>query len=149
MRTGGLVGAIVLGLGLAAPRAPAQVVEAGVVIRSGPVAGHVVIGPPPPVVVYREPARVVVVERYAPRVIVVREVHVPRGRAYGWWKKHGYRRVVVYYDGHAYYDRWVDGRPGIREVVVYERDGRYYHGDWDDHDGWRDRDRWRDRDDWD
>jgi hypothetical protein len=135
------VAATAIGLALAARPARAQVVEAGVVIRSGPVYGHVVVGEPAPVVVYREPPPpVVVVHPYYPaRVIVVEPVRGPRGRAYGWWWSR-YRPVVVYYDGARYYDRWFSGRPGLRRVEVYQRDGRYYR--WDDG-----RDRYRDRDD--
>jgi hypothetical protein len=111
-------------------------IEAGVVVRSGPVSGHVVIADPGPV--YH---RTVVVERYAPRVIVVTHVY-PHGRGRGWWKRQGYRPVVLYYDVRRdrFYDRrHRDGR-GIREIVVYERGGRYY-SDYE----WR-RDRRDDRD---
>ena len=128
MRRGIVVGGILaLVFGLAAAPARAQTtVEGGVVIHSGPVTGHVEVGSPPPVVVYREPAR---------EVIVVEQAHVPHGNAYGWWKKHGYRAVTVYYDGSRYYGRRLE-RPGLRAVVVYEREGRYYLGD---EDGGRDR----------
>ncbi|HEX5386710.1 MAG TPA: hypothetical protein VFW66_08435 [Gemmatimonadales bacterium] len=139
MKTSILVGGIALALTLAAQPARAQIVEAGVVIRSGPVAGHVIYGPP---------VRRVVVERYAPRVIVVERVHVPHGRANGWWRKHGYRATTVYYygDDGRYYDRGFDGRTRVRAVVVYERGGRYYRPD---DDNWRDRRPYRghDRDD--
>jgi len=140
MKASIVVGGMALGLSLAARPAPAQMVEAGVVIHSGPVVGHVVVGEPPPVVVYREPvSRVVMVDRYAPQVIVVETARWPRGRAYGWWR-HQYRPIVVYYDGARYYDRWFGGRPGLRRVEVYQRAGRYYR--WDE-----DRYRHRDRDD--
>lgn len=112
-------GIVALALGLATAPARAQTtVEGGVVIHSGPVTGHVEVGSPPPVV-YREPVR---------EVIVVEQVHVPRGHAYGWWKNHGYRTITVYYDGNRYYGRRLE-RPGLRAVVVYERRGRYYLGD--------------------
>jgi hypothetical protein len=88
------------------------------VVRSGPVTGHVEVASPPPAR-YREPVR---------RVIVVERVRIPRGHAYGWRKKHGYRAVTVYYDGRRYYSRRIV-RPGIRTVVVYERGGRYYVAD--------------------
>lgn len=152
MKTSIVVGGMALGLLLAARPAPAQMVQAGVVIRSGPVSGHVIVGEPAPVVVYREPVRrVVVVDRYAPRVIVVESLRGPRGRAYGWWRNY-YRPVVVYYDGARYYDRWFRG-PGLRRVEVYERGGRFYR--WDDNrsrdrdDHYRDRDDHRGRHDWD
>jgi hypothetical protein len=117
------VGAVALGLALMSHPAQAQVVQAGVVIRSGPVYGHVVVGDP---VVYPEPPRRVYVERpYPPRVIVVEAVRRPRGHAYGWWQTH-YRPIVVYYDGARYYDRWFGGRPGLRRIDGYQRGGRYY-----------------------
>jgi hypothetical protein len=136
MRTAIVMSGIALALTLETP-ATAQVVEAGVVIRSGPVTGHVVIADPGPV--YH---RTVVVERYAPRVIVVKHVH-PHGRGHGWWKRQGYRPVVLYYDARRdrFYDRWHQDRRGIREIVVYERGGRYYSDyEWrrDRRDDWRD-----------
>jgi hypothetical protein len=112
-------GTIALLLGLTTVPLRAQTtVEGGVVIHSGPVTGHVEVGSRPPVV-YREPVR---------EVIVVEQVHVPRGHAYGWWKKHGYRTITVYYDGSRYYGRRLERR-GLRAVVVYERRHRYYLGD--------------------
>ena len=76
---------------------------------------------PPPRAVRHEPGR---------DVIVVERTHVPRGRAYGWLKKHGYREVTVYYDGARYYSRRLEA-PGFRTVVVYQRDGKYYMPDAD------------------
>ena len=144
MKASIVVGGMALGLSLAARPAPAQMVEAGVVIHSGPVVGHVVVGEPPPVVVYGEPVRrVVVVDRYAPRVIAVETARWPRGRAYGW--RYHYRPIVVYYDGARYYDGWFPGRPGLRRIEVYQRGGRYYR--WDE-DGYRRRDDHRWRHDW-
>lgn len=84
-----------------------------------------------------------------PRVIVVERVVLERhgrGRGQGWFRRHGYRPVTLYYVNGRYLDRRIDRR-GVREVVVYERNGRYYR-DWDD----RDRDgrfEDRDRDDYD
>jgi len=135
MKTSMVLGGIVA-LALAAPAAQAQQVQAAVVVRSGPVYGHVVVGEP--AVVYRRPVRrVVVVERYRPRVIVVERVHVPRGHAHGWWAQRGYRAATLYYDARedCYYDRPVAGR-AVREVTVYLRDGRYYA--WDRDRGWHD-----------
>ena len=144
MKTAIVTGGIALALTLNFPAA-AQMVEAGVVVRSGPVVGHVVVADPAPV--HR---RVVVVERYAPRVVVVEHVRAHRG--HGWWKRHGYRPVVVYYDVRRgrFYDRWGRDRRGIREVIVYERRGRYYTARDDDY--WQegrqyDPDEWRERDD--
>jgi hypothetical protein len=122
-------GAVALVLGLTPAALFAQTtVSGGVVVQSGPVAAHVEVNdPPPPVVVYHEPAR---------EVVVVERIHEPEGNAYGWWKKHGYREVVVYYDGDSYYHRWFERRGGLRRVVVYERGGRYYRSvdreHWDD-----------------
>lgn len=116
----GVGGILALVLGLAAVPARAQTtVQGGVVVQSGPVTGHVEVNSPPPVVVRSEPVR---------EVIVVERTHVPRGKAHGWWKEHGYREVTVYYDGKRYYGRKVE-RSGLRAVVVYERGGRYYLGD--------------------
>ena len=81
---------------------------------------RVVVVPPPRGVRYEAGRDVIVVER----------THVPRGHAYGWWKKHGYREVTVYYDGARYYSRRLES-PGFRAVVVYQRDGKYYMADAD------------------
>ena len=137
-------GSLLSGLMLTAPLS-AQQIAANVFVRGGPIAGHVVVENGystyrrPPVLVYRHPeARRVVVERYAPRVIVVERARAHRHADY--WARHGYRPVTLYYVDGRYYDRWVGGR-GVREIVVYEQGGRYYQ-DCDDH---RDRDH-RDRD---
>ena len=76
---------------------------------------RVELGSPSPVAAHRE-------------VIVVERTHVPKGQAHGWWKKHGYREVTVYYDGTRYYSRRLDDKR-IRAVVVYQREGKYYLGD--------------------
>jgi hypothetical protein len=115
-----LAGEIVTTLVLAALPLRAQTVEGGVVVHSGPVTAHVEVGSPPPAVVYAEPAR---------EVVVVERMDVPRGRAHGWWRKHGYRQVTMYYDGNRYYRRRYDDRPGLREIVIYQRYGRYYQWD--------------------
>src|SRR5262249_33226795 len=80
--------------------------------------GRMEVESPPPVVRH-ETVR---------EVIVVEHTHVPRGNAHGWWKNHGYREVTVYYDGARYYGRRIE-RPGIRAVIVWEREGKYYLGD--------------------
>jgi hypothetical protein len=126
------VGIMALGL-FAAPLSSQTTVQGRVVVHSGPVTGHVEL---------RRRTRVIVPERH---VIVVQRVHVPRG----WWKKHSYRMVTVYYDGDHYYLRRY-ARPYLRPVIVYERGGRYFIGE----DHWKrkhrndDRhdDRYRDRD---
>ena len=123
-----------LALSLAVPAAAqAQRVVADIQIGSGPT------------VIIRHRPRVAVVERrYAPRIIVVEHRH----HAHKWWKRHGYHEVRAWYDDERdqYYE-WRDGyqRPGLREVVVYTRDGRYYqpcddhrdHRNWDDDRGHR------------
>jgi hypothetical protein len=72
-------------------------------------------------VVYAAPRPVIVQRVAAPNVIIVQRMP-HRGR--GWWKKNGYRRAIVYTDGRYYYNRWM-ARPGVTQVTVYERDGRY------------------------
>jgi hypothetical protein len=126
MRATILAGGIAAMLGLAGAQLHAQTtVEGGVVVQSGPVTAHVEVGQPapPPEVVYVEPAR---------EVIVVEHSHVPGGRAHGWWKKHGYRQVTVFYDGERYYAHRVAVRRPLREIVIYQRGGRYY--EWVDDD---------------
>ena len=81
---------------------------------------RVVVTPPPRAVRHDAGRHVIVVER----------THVPRGQAHGWWKKHGYREVTVYYDGARYYSRRLEST-GFRAVVVYQRDGKYYMADAD------------------
>jgi len=136
MKTSIVAGSLLAALSLVAPL-HGQQVAADVVLRSGPVAGRVVIGDG-----YSTYRRPVVYRRAPERVIVVERVH-RRHHRNAHWRKHGYRLVVVYYRDGRYYDRYVRGWPAMQEVVVYERDGRFYR-DCDDHD--RD-DRERDWDD--
>ncbi len=116
MRTTTVAGSALAALVLSTPL-HAQLVRADVVVRSGPVSGHVVINEPPhhhrPVVVYERPARVIVVERF--------RAHDHHRN----WKRLGYREVTVYEVGGRYYDRY-DRKRGGRKIVVYERGGRYY-----------------------
>ena len=104
-------------------RAEAQI-RGTIIIGGYPVGGVIRIGEPAP----RYPRRVVVIEREAPRVVVVER-----------WKGHRHNRHcrheqrqghVIYYDrrDHVYYDRF---RPGLAELDVYEHDGRYYRPDRD------------------
>jgi len=79
---------------------------------------HVNVGTP---VVYAAPRPVIVRRVAAPNVIFVQRVP-HRGR--GWWKRNGYRQAIVYSDGRYYYNGWIQ-RPGVTQVTVYERDGRY------------------------
>jgi len=68
----------------------------------------------------------------APRPVLVRRMAVPNviivermpHRGKGWWKRNGYRQAIVYTDGRYYYNAWIQ-RPGVTQVTVYERDGRY------------------------
>jgi hypothetical protein len=135
MRTSVIAGSLLSSVLLISSEMQAQRVSADVVVRSGPVAGHVVVGG---YSTYRRPEarRVVVVERYAPRVIVVERFHHRKAKH---WRRHGFRAVRVYYLNGRYYDRYYANRPGVREVIVYERDGRYYRDCDDDHRHHRDR----------
>lgn len=102
-------------LALVPLRTEAQV-QATIVIGGYPIGGVVRINEPPA-------RRVVVIEREAPRVIVVEQY---RGHKHGRACRHArYHTRTIYYDyrRHAYYDRY---RPGLTEVVVVEHDGRYY-----------------------
>lgn len=133
MKASIVAGWLLSGLALITAPAQSQQVSADVIVRSGPVAGRVVIGDGYSTyhrhAEYRRPParRVVVVERYAPRLVVVERVHRhERGRS---WKRHGFRPVVLYYVDGRYYDRPIRY---AREILVYERGGRYYHDcDWD------------------
>jgi hypothetical protein len=125
MRTSIVAGSLLAALSLVAP-VRAQQVAADVVLRSGPVAGRVVIGDG-----YSTYRRPVVVYRRAPeRVIVVERVR-RRPHRQPEWRRLGYRQVVVFYRDGRYYDRYERGWPAMQEVVVYERDGRFYR-EWDD-----------------
>jgi hypothetical protein len=69
--------------------------------------------------------------------VVVYRAH----RGHGWWRHRGYRAVTAWYDDDR--DRYYDhlDRDGLREVVIYERDGRYYGDRYDRADDGR-YDRW-------
>ncbi|MGH7509829.1 MAG: hypothetical protein ACREMZ_10195 [Gemmatimonadales bacterium] len=110
MKTSILAGSFLAGLALIGAPLSAQQVSAEVVVRGGPVAGRVIIGDEyssyhRPAVVYRRPParRIVVIERYSPRVIVVERFRRHHGKQ---WK-----------------------RKGAREVVIYERQGWFYRDD--------------------
>jgi hypothetical protein len=133
MNASTIAGSLVAGLVLATSSVQAQSVAANVVVRSGPVSGHVVVSNGystyrrHPVVVYRRPPeRRVVVQRYHPRVIVVERVRHHRHKRH--WERYGYRPVTLYYIDGRYYDRYDESRRGVARVVVYERDGHYYRG---------------------
>jgi hypothetical protein len=119
MRTSIIAGSLLVALTFVAPL-QAQQVAAAVVVRSGPVAGHVVVGRE--YSTYRRP----VTSRPVPaRVVVVERVHGRHPGLAHRWERQGYHRVVLFYRDGRYYDRPVRGS-GAREVVVYERGGRYF-----------------------
>jgi hypothetical protein len=119
MRTSIVAGSLLAALSLASPLRGQ--VSADVAVRSGPVAGRVVVGDG-----YSTYRRPVVYRRAPARVIVVERVYVRRHHAARHWRRQGFHQVVVYYHAGRYYDRYQRGAP-MREVVIYERDGRYYH----------------------
>ncbi|MFL5518838.1 MAG: hypothetical protein ACJ8DJ_21990 [Gemmatimonadales bacterium] len=135
-----VAGSLLATLFVAAPAA-AQNVAADVLVHSGGVVGQVTVGDTyaryrrrPVVIVHRRPAArpVVVVERYAPRVVVVERLHGHRSsRA---WARQGYRPVTLYYRDGRYYDYWSERWPTATVVVVYERGGRYYTADCENRD---------------
>jgi hypothetical protein len=131
MRTSIVAGLLFVALSLAAPLS-AQRVSADVAIRSGPVAGRVVVRDG-----YSTYRRPVIYRQVPARVIVVERVYLRHQSALRHWQRHGYRPVVVYYRDGRYYDRDVRGGSAMREVVIYERNGRYYdvcdERDWRDH----------------
>jgi hypothetical protein len=135
MRTSIIAGSLLAGLTLVAPL-HAQQVAADVVVRSGPVAGRVVVGDG--YSTYRRPvAYRRVVYRPAPaQVIVVERVYVRHPGLERRWQRQGFRPVVLYYRDGRYYDRAVRGA-GVREVTVYEHGGRFFQ-ECDGHD-WNDR----------
>ena len=128
---------IIFALSSAGQPAQAQGIAADILVRQGAVAGRLTFGQPivyyhRPVEVDRRPVRrVIVVERYAPRVVVVERFH---HRGQGYWRRHGFRQVVLFHDcdRNLYYDRYDARDPGIREVTGYERDGRFYQDDDED-----------------
>ena len=117
----GALAALIATIGITT--ASAQV-RAAVQVNTIPISGTVIIGAPPrPVVypVYSAPRPVIVRRAVAPSVLIVeRAPH--RGK--GWWKRHGYQRTIVYTDGRYYYSGWMP-RPGVTQVTVFARDGRY------------------------
>jgi len=116
----------------------AQRVVADIRIHDGPVSGRIVVGHP-----YGYGPHVFAVgpryhrhSRPGYRHVTVYRVH----RGHGWFRRHGYRPIRLWYDPAAdfYYER-AHRRGGLREIVIYERGGRYYR------DGWRNDDRRGDR----
>jgi hypothetical protein len=122
---------------LALPAAvSAQRVVADIGINHGPVTAHVVIGDP-----YHARPRY-----HQPRVRSVEVFRSHRGR--DWYHRHGYQVVRLWYDRDEdrYYARRHGQGRGLREVLVYQRDGRYFRDEWRDDYRRRahDRDRWDD-----
>ena len=110
--------------------ATAQRVSADIRIGSGPVDGRIVVGEP----VWGHSRRIIEVDprdygRPAYREMSVYRIH----RGYGWWRNRGYRAVTVWYDADRdrYYEHRDRYRDGLREVVIYERDGRFYGDQYD------------------
>ncbi len=119
-------------------------VSGTIVVGGLPVGGMIQFGPQP-YAYYRPRPRMLY--GYAPRVIVVERW---RGHKHGDDFRH-MRWGTVWYDrmDGRYYDGY---RPGLVEIRVYEREGRYYQPydgrDDDRYDDRRERHRGRDRDDW-
>jgi hypothetical protein len=125
MCTRATVRSLLAGLVLTVTTVPlhAQRVEAEIVAFGGPVAGRVIVRDG--YSTYQRPyaRRVIVVER--PRIVTVERVRGHRSARH--WARRGYRPITLYYWDGRYYDRRVGHRYGIEEVVVWEREGRYYH----------------------
>jgi hypothetical protein len=141
MKTSIVAGSLLVALSLVGPLHGQ--VTADVAVRSGPVAGRVVVGDG-----YSSYRRPVGYQRAPARVIVVERVYVRHQRFAKHWRHQGFRPAVLYYRDGRYYDRRFRGGPVMREVVVYERNGRYYQEcderEWNDrYDGPR---RYHDRD---
>lgn len=111
MKTSIFAGSLLASLALIAAPLEAQTASAEIVVRAGTPES------------YRAPRRVIV-ERNAPRIVVIERMRAHHGRH---WRRHGYRPVVVYYVEGRYYDQHPRRRSRMREIVVYERGGRYYH----------------------
>ena len=121
MKTSIVAGSLLVALSLVAPLQGSRW-QPTWSVRSGPVAGRVVVG-----------------EGYSTyrRPVVYRQVPAARDRGRAGvrassalnkhWRQQGFRPVVVYYRDGRYYDRYLRGGPVMREVVVYERNGRFYH----------------------
>lgn len=120
-----LIAAALQGLPVAAQ---AQHFVADIGIQQGAVSGHVVIGGPGYV---RPRAQIEIRSGYHPypeaRTVVVYRRY--EGRE--WYHRRRYRPVRMWYDGRhdRYYDRYDERCAGLREVEVYEYQGRYYRDD--------------------
>lgn len=138
----------VLALLLLPATLPAQHLSADIIIGNGPVLGRIILGDPHP---HYSRGIVAVRPSYRYRPVYHEVVVIHRHRGQGWYRRHGYRPVRVWYDSDArrYYHGAGRNHSGLRAIVVYERGGRYYGDGWEetdlahrrtDHD--RDEDRW-------
>jgi hypothetical protein len=129
MRTSIVLGSLLVALSLGSSL-QAQQVAADVVLRSGPIAGRVVVGepyPPPAYSTYRRPvARPVMYRPPPPRLVVIERVYVRHRGLEQRWRRAGFRPVVVYYRDGRYYDRADRYGAPMRQVVVYQHNGRFY-----------------------
>ena len=118
-----------------ATSASAQV-SGAVVISSGPVRGQIAVGEPVyvprPVIIYQPVrGRRMEVARYAPQVVFIERGHGRYGKPAGWYQRHGYRPVTLFYSEGQYFTqvyavrgyRWA---PQFVPVMVWERGGRFY-----------------------
>ncbi len=103
----------------------AQRVTADISIGHGPVSGRVILGDH---YHYSPHTLLEVRPRYRHRPVYHEVVVVHRPRGQGWYRRHGYRPVRIWYDydHRRYYDGHDRNQQGLRAVVVYERSGRYY-----------------------
>jgi hypothetical protein len=118
--------------------AAAQRVVADIRIHEGPISGRIVVGHPyghSPRAVFAVGPRYHHDSRHGYRHVTVYRVH----RGHAWYGRHGYRAVRLRYDPacDCYFERAHRDR-GLREIVIYERGGRYYRDGWSNRDGRRD-----------
>jgi hypothetical protein len=117
-------------------------VSGAVIINSGPVRGQIAVGEPGyaprPVIIYQPVrGRRMEVARYAPQVVFIERGHGQYGKPSGWYQRHGYRPVTLFYSEGQYFTqvyavrgyRWA---PQFVPVMVWERGGRFYlPAEWD------------------
>jgi hypothetical protein len=133
--------AVLLTALLALPAPAAAQVSGEIALGGYPIGGWIRFGERPryvEVVPYRpRGGRIVIVERQAPRMVVLERWH--RHKHDRHCRHDGLHRRIIYYDryGDRYYDRY---RPGLIRVEVIIHDGRYF---WYDRDDRYDRDRYR------
>ena len=124
MKTSMLAWSLVAALACVAAPLQAQRVSAQVIVRGGPVSGRVTVDDGSSS--HRRPMRRVAVQRYVPRVVRVERVRHHHVRH---WRLNGYRQVVVDYGRRPLLRPNRRDYPGAYEVVVYERNGRFYRDD--------------------